>query len=260
MTDVKVPASGNIRVWWGLENAFADFNSPASYEINEGCLDISDSISWNDFDFALQASNTIEDPAITAIGKVVDRGAAQFGGSMSFYYPGAFGDSSNAYSLTYDALDQPRTTGYLIIRIDGEESSPLAQSGDLVHVFKVMTDGYAESITGEEAFRYTVTFLPQGDFLVRAILDVSMMTVSDLSGNDFAVYTGFSYPWAATVNASGVDRVYTNAVEWTSSDPSVAKVSTAGVVTGVSTGTATITAALTVGGASQFAAQPITVS
>jgi hypothetical protein len=83
MTDIKVPASGNIRVWWALENAFNNFEAPTAAEINEGCLDISDSISWNDFDFALQASNTIDDPAITAIGKVSDRGAAQFGGGQT---------------------------------------------------------------------------------------------------------------------------------------------------------------------------------
>jgi len=101
----KVPASGNIRVWWALENAFANFEAPTAAEIN-ACLDISDSISWNDFDFALQASNTIDDPAITAIGKVSDRGAAQFGGGLSFYYPGAFGDARrnvmfSRYSLTF---------------------------------------------------------------------------------------------------------------------------------------------------------------
>ena len=169
MTDVKVPASGNIRVWWALPNAFASWEAPTATEINAS-LDVSNSTSWNDLDFGLQASNTIDDPAITAIGKVADRGAAQFGGSMSFYYPGAFGDASNEYSLTYDALDQPRTNGYLVMRIDGEESSPLAAEGDLVHVFKVMTDGYAESITGEEAFRYTVTFLSQGDLAVRTVV------------------------------------------------------------------------------------------
>ena len=94
MTDIKVPSSGNIRVWWALENAFSNWQAPTQTELR-ACLDISDSISWNDFDFGLQASNTIDDPAITAIGKVSDRGAAQFGGGLSFYYPGAFGDASN---------------------------------------------------------------------------------------------------------------------------------------------------------------------
>lgn len=233
MTDVKVPASGNIRVWWALPNAFSNWESPTASEIN-ACLDLSDSISWNDFGFALNASNTIDDPAITAIGKVSDRGAAQFGGGISFYYPGAFGDDSNTYSLTYDALDAPRTAGYLVIRIDGEEAVATAATGDLVHVFKVVTDGYAESITGEEAFRYTVSFLPQGDLAVRTVVGGGSVVIPAT----LAVDAGAAEPLSATVGG----RNYTNGVSWSSDDVAVATVSTAGVVTGVAAGTATITA------------------
>lgn len=237
MTDVKVPASGNIRVWWALPNAFTGTDGwmkPTAAEIN-ACLDISDSISWNDFDFGLQASNTIDDPAITAIGKVSDRGAAQFGGGMSFYYPGAFDDAGNEYSLTYDALDAPRTAGYVVIRIDGEEQSTSAATGDLVHVFKVLTDGYAESIVGEEAFRYTVTFLPQGDLAVRTVVGSGTVVVTPAT---LTLAAGASAPLATTVGG----RNYTNGVTYTSSDPAAATVSTGGVVTAITTATVTITA------------------
>lgn len=233
MTDVKVPASGNIRVWWALPNAFSNWEAPTAAEINAS-LDISDSISWNDFGFALEASNTIDDPAITAIGKVSDRGAAQFGGTISFYYPGAFGDASNDYSVTYDALDQPRTTGFLVVRVDGERPTAAAATGQLVHVFKVMTDGYAETIVGEEAFRYTITFLSQGDLAVRAVVGGgTVVTPSTL-----AVAVGAAAPLTATVGG----RTYTNGVKWTSSDVTKATVSSAGIVTGVAAGSATITA------------------
>lgn len=234
MTDVRVPASGNIRVWWALENAFANYQAPTAAEINAS-LDISDAISWNDFDFNLEASNELDDPAITAIGKVIGRGFTNFGGSLSFYYPRDFDDASSVYSLAYDALDAPRTKGYLVIRIDGEESSPLAANGDLVHVFKVMTDGYAESITGEEAFRYTVTMLPQGDFAVRTVVGSSLTPV--VLPATLATNAGDVDKLSATVGG----RTYTYGVQWTSSDPTVATVSTAGIVTSVAAGTATIT-------------------
>ena len=68
MTDVRVPASGNIRVWWALPNAFSSWKSPTAVEINAS-LDISDSISWNDFNFALQASNTTDDPQLLLLVK-----------------------------------------------------------------------------------------------------------------------------------------------------------------------------------------------
>lgn len=234
MTDIKVPASGNIRVWWALPNAFANWESPTATEINAS-LDISNAISWNDFDFGLQASNTIDDPAITAIGKVSDRGATQYGGGISLYYPRSFDDAGSLYSLAYDALDQPRTVGYLVIRIDGAETGTVAATGDLVHVAKVMTDGYAESITGEEAFRYTITLLSQGDIAVRTVVGGGAVVVTP---SDVALAAGESARYTATVGG----RIMTNAVRWTSSDTAAATVSSAGVVTAVTTGTATITA------------------
>jgi uncharacterized protein YjdB len=252
MTDIKVPSSGNIRVWWGLANAFANYEVPTVVEIN-ACLDVSESISWNDLGFGLQASNTTDDPPITAIGKVADRGASQFSGAISFYYPGAFGDSGNDFSVTYDALDQPRTLGYLIMRVDGEQSTVLAEAADLVQVFKVMTDGYAESITGEEAFRYTVSFLSQGDLAVRAIAK-GAGAVTVVTASTAAVAIGAAVRITATVDG----RNYTNGVAWSSSNTALATVSTAGVVKGIAAGSPTITATYVASGATDTTA--VTVS
>lgn len=236
MTDVKVPASGNIRVWWGTTSAFADYANPTAAEIN-ACLDLSDAISWNDFDFNLAASNQLEDPAITSIGKIVDRGYTNWGGTMSFYYPQSFDDASNLYSQVYDALDAPRTSGYVVMRIDGEESSTSAAAGDFVHVMKVMTDGYAESITGEEAFRYSVTFLPQGDVAVRTVVEGASAAAVVLSDSTLATSAGD----VDVLTATWGGRNYTNGLTWTSSDVTKATVR-AGVVTSVAAGSATITA------------------
>lgn len=233
MVDIKVPASGNIRVWFALPNAFANWEAPTAAEINAS-LDISDAISWNDFDFGLQASNTIDDPAITAIGKVSDRGATQYGGGISLYYPRSFDDAGSIYSQAYDALDQPRTVGYLVVRIDGQEAAAVAANGELVHVAKVMTDGYAESITGEEAFRYTITFLSQGDIAVRTVVGGTAPVVPAT----LSLAAGAVERLSATVSG----RVYTNGVQWTTSDATVATVSSAGVVTAVAAGSATVTA------------------
>lgn len=239
----KVPASGNIRVWFGLANSFANYEAPTATEIN-AMLDISNSVSWNDYGFGLQPSNTLDDPAITAIGKVSTRGASQFGGTMSFYYPGAFGDVSNDYAVTYDALDQPRTTGFIVVRVDGQEQSASATAGDLVQVFKVMTDGYAESITGEDAFRYTITFLSQGDLAVRAVVK-GASAIAVTTPSTLAVTAGQSKSLTATVDG----RNYTNGVAWSTSDATKASVSPAGIVTGVAAGSATITATYAATGA-----------
>jgi len=237
MTDIKVPASGNIRVWFALTNAFADYKNPTAAEINAS-LDLSDAISWNDFDFNLEASNQLEDPAITSVGKIVDRGYTNWGGSISFYYPKTFDDATSKYSAVYDMLDAPRTSGYLVVRIDGEESAATAAAGDFVHVLKVMTDGYAESITGEEAFRYTVTFLPQGDFAVRTVVEGASAAAVVVSPATLATSAGDHDELAVTWGG----RTYTNGVTYTTSDSTKATVSSAGVVTSVATGSATITA------------------
>jgi hypothetical protein len=231
MTDIKVPASGNIRVWWAPLGSFANYEAPTAAEIN-ACLDISDSISWNDFGFGIQASNTIDDPAITAIGKVSDRGASQFGGTISFYYPRDFDDASSDYSLTYDVLDAPRTPGYIVWRMDGEQAAAAAANGEMVSVAKVMTDGYSESIVGEEAFRYTVTFLSQGDLAVRTVVGGATPVVTPSTQT---ILSGESIRLEATVGG----RIYTNGVKWTSSDPEEYTVSSAGVVTYVGTGAST---------------------
>jgi len=237
MADVKIAASGNIRVWFALTNAFADYKNPTAAEINAS-LDLSDAVSWNDFDFNLEASNQLEDPAITSVGKIVDRGYTNWGGSISFYYPKTFDDATSKYSAVYDMLDAPRTSGYLVVRIDGEESAATAAAGDFVHVLKVMTDGYAESITGEEAFRYTVTFLPQGDFAVRTVVEGASAAAVAVSPSTLATSAGDHDELAVTWGG----RVYTNGVTYSSSDNTKATVSSAGVVTSVATGSATITA------------------
>lgn len=253
MTDIKVPASGNIRVWFALPNAFANYKTPTATEINAS-LDISDAVSWNDFDFNLEASNQIEDPAITALGKIVDRGYANWGGSISFYYPQTFGDATNKYSVVYDALDAPRTSGYLVVRIDGDESSASAAAGNLVHVLKVVTDGYAESITGEEAFRYTVTFLPQAEYCVRAVVRGATASAVVLSPATLSLAVGAKSAMSTTVGG----RAYTNGVTYSSSDTTKATVSRAGVVTAIAAGSATITASYVAGGTSDTTVVTVT--
>ena len=126
----------------------------------------------------------------------------------------------------------------VIVRIDGEESGANATAGDLVHVLKVMTDGYAESVTGEEAFRYTVTMLPQGDYAVRTC--VAGGTASAVVVSPSTLASAAADIDAVTATLGG--RSYTNGLTWSSSDNAIATVSPAGIVTSIATGTATITA------------------
>lgn len=247
MVDTRYPVSGSIRAWWVPLNGLARWQAPVLAEVT-AALDISDAISWNDKDFGVQASNTSSDPAITAKGNVANRGAAQYGGSFSFYYPNEFNDNSNLYSLVWDQLRLPGTAGYIIVRVDGLELGTPAGTaaqpgtdiavGDLVSVFRVETAGYAEQITGEEAFRYTVSFIPKGQVQTMAVVRASATATPPVITGPNAVAAGEHIALEATL----VGRKYTRGLRWTSSDQEVATVSSNAVVTGVGTGTATITA------------------
>ncbi len=253
MTDVRLPASGNIQVRWHAANAFANPARPTPTEINAG-LKLANATSWNDMSFGLQASNTTNDPALSSKSNVADLGAAQYGGGMSFYYPLDFTDITNEYKLVYDALKTPRTLGWITMSIDGELSTgnvatyaggatQTAATGDFVHVFKVMTAGYAESITGEEAFRYTVSFLPQGEVYPYAVIGTaSVVSVTPATATPTA---GDIIALAATVDG----RNYTRGLRWTTSDATKATVSQNGIVTTIAAGAATITATFPATGA-----------
>lgn len=246
MVDVKYPVSGSIRMWWLPANGLANPKSPKASEVAAG-LDISDAVSWNDKDFGVNTSNTTSDPAITATGNTKNRGAAQYGGSLSFYYPAVFGDNSNLYSLVWDALHLPGTAGYLVVRVDGLEKKQAVgdatgpgwepAAGDMVTVYRVETGGYSEQITGEEAFRYTISFLPKGLVAPWVILAGAAPTKPVVSGASSVAVAA-----KTVLTAKGGTRDITRGVTWKSSNPAVATVSANGVVVGVTAGPATITA------------------
>lgn len=247
MTDAKYPISGSIRIWWAPANGLAKPAAPTAAEI-AAAIDISDSISWNDKDFGIQASNTVSDPAITAKGNTQNRGAAQFGGSLSFYYPGKFNDNSNKHSLVWDALHDPGTLGYLIVRVDGLELATTAgtasqpgtaiASGDLVNVYKVETGGYSEEITGEEAFRYTISFLPKGFVKTLAVVRANATAVKPIITGASTATVGDEIVLSATLNG----RKYTRGVKWTTTTPTLASVSPNGVVSVTAAGTVSVVA------------------
>lgn len=247
MTDVKLSANGNVKFWWVPLAGFVNPLSPVVTEIAAG-TDISDAISWNDLSFGIESSDVKADPAISAKGKVNVRGASKYGGKISFYYPGTFGDVSNLFASVYTLLRVPGTQGYLVERIDGLISLsaggayPLAPSvaptaGDLVHTFSVQSDGWADAIVGEDAFRYTINFVPLGSLgvyePVRPTSSAPVVAILPLTGSGVhAVASKF----AAT--ATVVGRDYTRGVNWTTSDATKATVSNNGIVSILSTSAA----------------------
>lgn len=231
-------ANSFTRVDWYASNAFANFSSPTVAELNAG-LNISSAVSWNNYSFKRGASTTTSDPSLADAAEVKDRGIINFGGAMSFYFPGPNSTSSDVYTQAFNLFNQPRVFGFIVVRIDGNKAYNTAYAaGDIVSVYQVETDSQMNMITGESAFMYGVNFLGQGAAAMDTVVKATTNAVVVSPPTSTLVHGTGKTRLSATVNG----RVYTNGVTWTSSAPAVATVSDAGVVQALTAGSATITA------------------
>lgn len=244
MVNTKLPSAGNVTVRWALPGWAASPNKPTVAEVN-ATLDVTESISWNDFAFGNQASNQIADPSIADQGNTQSRGFAQFGGTVSFFYPRAYGNAADANSNTFEALDQPRTLGYLLMRVDGNvtpDGTRTAINGDFWSIYKVISDGWADVVVGETSFRYTITFQPQGDLWVNALVaTVAPAITASLTGGLTLTTTTKKTIIAYFTGRQLTTLGYPGWFSYSSSDTSKATVDANGLVKGVAAGNATIT-------------------
>lgn len=255
MVNTKLTADGySITAWFGLSNAFASPAKPTVAELN-ACHNITKSMSWENFSFGSQASTQNSDPSVGETGNTQQRGFAQFGGTISFFYPYNYTDSANSLLTTFNLLDVPRTLGYLVIRVDGKKTTSsagdedkIAVANDLVYVYKVMSDGWTDVNTGENSFKYTITFQPQGDIWIQAVV-ATTVTVATPVAIGATAYTvggktplGTYYTGRQLASSAGFWNGYPGWFEWASSNTAVATVDQNGVVRGVAAGSANITA------------------
>lgn len=245
MVDERLSSAGNLRFrWHPLAPGFANYRWPTVAEMNAG-FDLTDAMPWEDYAFGVQASETSDQPPVSAKSSVAQRTQANYGGSVSFWYPGYYDDDSNVLSQAYDLLDEPRTAGFISTSVDGEigESGQPAgdhsyANGDLVSVYRVMTDAWDDMTEGDDPYRYTINFLKNGNLAHYTVVSTAAPVLSTTA--TLALGVGDAELVEGTVNG----RRYTRGIVWTSSDPDVATVSANGVVVGVSAGTATITGTL----------------
>lgn len=244
MVDTRYASNGNVRLRWYPANAFANYKWPTVAELNAG-LRLEDAVPWDGFEAGVQASDTSSNPPLSAKSVVDTRGTSNYGGTIPIWYPGYYDDPSNQLSLIYDALDEPRTPGYIVMSIDGEigEAGQPADTfafaaGDLLTVMKVTTDSWEDMTEGDDPFYYTVGLLRDGGLAHYTVASTAAPAV--VIPTALAISVGDSEVLPATVNA----RNYNGGLNWSTSAPAVATVSEYGVVTGVSAGAATITASI----------------
>lgn len=233
---IKLKSDQVISVSIGPANAVANVNAPTAAELN-AMQNIAHALSWQDWDFGIQASETVNEPSFADPANFTDFGAATYGGGMSLFVPRKYDDASNELSLAYDLTDKPGTLLLIAIRVDGEKrnSTPFAD-GDYVHVFLAMTDGETNTIQGADAIRRTVSLLQQSVFAVYTIVG-SLATPPVPAASTLALGAGDS----ARIPVTVLGREFTNACEFSSDDPAIATAGRGGIVTGVAAGTADVT-------------------
>lgn len=251
----KYNADGNaITIWWALPNAFANPAKPTLAELN-ATTNITTSVAWENFSFGAQASTQTSDPSIGDVGNTQSRGFAQFGGTISFFYPNDYIDTSNPLLTTFNLLRTPRTLGYLVMRVDGlkttsgaADKSKGAVANDFVQVYKVMSDGWTDINTGENSFKYSITFQPQGDLWFNAVVATTVAVATPVAIGTTAYTAGGRTPLGSYITGrqlaaqTNIWNGYPGWLNWASSNPAVATVDRNGVVRGVSGGTTSITA------------------
>lgn len=244
MTDTRLNSKGNIRFRYFPINGFANPYWPTVAELNAG-QELEAVTLWESFEVGAQASETSDTASIKAKSAVQKRAAANYGGSVSFWYPGDHTDMTNLASLVYDIFKEVNQPGYVVVSVDGEIGEagqpPIDftfEDGDLLSVYRILTDEWDDMITGEEAFYYTRNLVANGMMRTYTVASTAapILAITGAAGGASGGLAGLK----ATVNG----RDWTRGVRWSTDEPGFATVSQSGVVKRVAAGTATITATL----------------
>lgn len=260
MADEKVFADEYVDAIVIRQSQLTDPSAPSAAEIIANGINVSRSIAWDGTTWPNNTdSSDTDDRSIKDKGNATSRGYAQYEGTLNFFYPQDLADTTSDYGVTWQFFkdSSERIPVYLITRI--LQTTPGAvedvAEGDIVSVFKMISDTNVDDTEGDDSYKYGVGFLPQGAaYPYTQVVGASKNAIVVTAPSGAAIGVGEHTALRATLNS----KRWTNQCTWTSDDPTVATVSNNGVVTGVSAGTATITASHAAGADS--AGTAITVS
>lgn len=238
--DQKVTSNGNVQVWLVPVAGIADYREPTAAEINAG-LNVTSAIAWEGTTIpAATESDDVDDRSLLDKGNATTRGAAQFEGTLNFFYPDDLNENTTDYGKAFTYLRVPRVPTYAVVRVlqAPEGIATPAAAGEWVSVFRFLTDGWTDDISDDDSYKYAIGLLAQGEVAVYTqVKNATPVTVVNASGSG-ALDVGDYAVLRATLGGKRATQV----VEWASSNPAVASVSPNGVVTALSVGTANITA------------------
>ena len=240
MADQKVTSNGNVQVWLVPATGIADYRSPTAAEINAG-LNVTAAIAWEGTTVPTATeSDDVDDRSLLDKGNATTRGAAQFEGTLNFFYPEDLNENVTDYGKAFTFLHQPRVPVYAIVRVlqAPEGVATPAAAGEWISVFRFLTDGWTDDIADDDSYKYAIGLLSQGEVAIYTqVKNATPVTVTNASGSG-ALTVGDHAVLRATLGGKRATQV----VEWSTSNPAVASVSQNGVVTAIAAGTANIIA------------------
>ena len=233
MTDVKVFSPKLTTYWFVPAGGIADLLEPTAAEINAG-INLSLAVVDDGTAVGPSDSSDINDRSITDAGNAVEAGFAQYACKLNLFRPYDMTKVTDPYVIAYNAFKTQHVAGYVVKRSNVPYLNA-AVAGDMVSVFKVLSDYTANSTSGETSVHFLVEFLPQGQVSVNVLVKLATPVVV-LPGTSTGA-AGSKVALVATIGGWDVTQGST----WTSSDVTKATVSESGIVTRVASGSATIT-------------------
>lgn len=237
-----------------------DVQEPLAAELNNtggtsGMVNVSKAVSWNDFDFGVQDSETNNEPSLADDANYEEFGLPNYGGGISFYYPDAYDDPSNLLSTAYDMTDQLGEVVDIATRVDGDIKwdAPVAD-GQFVSVYRAEVNSESNPFEFGASKRRTVDFAALGEF--------SHVTV--VGAHTLVAIPAATDPWdegrKARLRVSIQGRDVTNMMEFRSTDPTVVEVYSDGSYKVVGTAADTASIIITEPGTDNTVTQAVTVT
>lgn len=248
-------ANRRVTVWLGAANAIANLAAPAITEIN-AMLMVSAAIRWDGFDFGAQESDQVDDRSLDDDAGAVLRGFAQFGGAIPFFMPKKT-DTSSILRTTFNLVKTPRTELLVVERVGFKSTNQVAAAGDIVNVYRILTDGFNPDTEGDGGYAYIVNFLPKGDIYPWTTVPAAApASITLVGGATLALTAAGTAVGLRGATYQGFDL--TSRATWVSSAPNIATVDSHGIIQAKAAGSASITA--TYPGATASTACTVTVT
>lgn len=231
----KNQSNGNTKVGWILDSALTNKQFPVVTELTASALDLSAAIAWKNYKVGADVSADIQDRSLVDLGSAVSRGAAKYGATIGMFRDLNNTNNASVYVQAFQAFRTKGVIGWLVVRVNKAATLPWAV-GDEVSLYKLMVDTTENSRAGEDSTKFIVTFLSQGALFAHsmvggagAISGVPTTLAKTVAGGPFQLQP-------VVAGASIVSRA-----TYSSSDTTLATVSTGGTVTPIAAGSPVIT-------------------